>query len=100
MQDAALFILILVTALVGFAALVIIIMLITAVDETPEADPDRDAGRTEAQIEADATRAASAVIQDTPRPLLETFEDRFKKHQARQAYEACRRDYRLPTLND
>lgn len=100
MTDSALLILLILSGLLGFAGLIVTIMLLTAVKESPEADPDRDAGKTEAQIEADATRAASEVIQDTPRPLLESFEDRFKRHQARRAYESTRRDYRLTTIND
>ena len=100
MQESIILFVIILSGLLGFAGLVVIIMLLTAVRETPESDPDRDAGRTEAQIEADATRADSEVIQDTHRPLLESFEDRYKKHHAQQAYEAARRDYRLTTLND
>jgi len=67
--------------LLAFAAAVVFWMLRTAVAESPESDPERDAGRSEATIAADADRSASAIIlpktQDprpqTPNPKLQTL---------------------------
>lgn len=67
--------------LLAFAFLVVFWMVKTAVAESPESDPDRDAGRSEATIAADADRSASAIIlpqtpdarRQTPNPKPQTI---------------------------
>lgn len=61
--------LIITAAVLVFAILVVCWMVRTAVHESPESDPERDAGRTEAQITADADRTAAAIIRGDGHPV-------------------------------
>lgn len=61
--------LIITAAVLFFAILVVFWMVRSAVNESPESDPERDAGRTEAQIAADADRTAAAIIRGDGHPV-------------------------------
>ena len=58
--------LILTALALAFAAAVVWWMLRSAVAESPESDPERDGGRPESAIAADADRSAAAVIRGDP----------------------------------
>jgi len=60
---------IIIISLLAFACAVVLLMEITAVD-SPESDPERDGGRSEAAITADAERSAGAVISPESSRLL------------------------------
>jgi len=64
--------LILTALLLAFAAAVVWWMLHSAAAESPESDPERDGGRPEAAIAADADRTAAAIISPESSRLLPT----------------------------
>lgn len=64
--------LILTALALAIAAAVVWWMLRSAVAESPESDPERDGGRPEAAIAADADRSAGAVITPESSRLLPT----------------------------
>jgi len=61
--------LILTALLLAFAAAVVWWMLHSAAAESPESDPERDGGRPESAIAADADRTAAAIIRGDAQPV-------------------------------